>query len=106
MQHGTHVAGIMAGNGSLSARKRYQGIAPNANLIIIKVLDQRGNGNTESVLAGMDWLLKNKEKYQIRLLNISVGMLKNAREKEKQELLDAVDAAWNAGIFVTTAAGE
>lgn len=104
--HGTHVTGIMAGNGSLSKQKCYQGIAPKVNLVVIKVLDQKGNGNTASVLAGMDWLLKNKEKYQVRLLNISVGMLKNAREKEKQELLDAVDAAWDAGIFVTSAAGN
>lgn len=104
--HGTHVTGILAGNGSMSKNQVYQGIAPKANLIIIKVLDKNGNGNTPNVLNGVDWLLKHKEKYKIRLLNISVGMLKNAGEKEKQELLDAVDAVWDAGIMVVTAAGN
>ena len=104
--HGTHVAGIMGANGSYSKQRCYQGIAPKVNLVVIKVLDQKGNGNTANVLAGVDWLLKNKEKYQVRLLNISVGMLKNAREKEKQELLDAVEEVWSEKIFVASAAGN
>ena len=104
--HGTHVAGILAGNGGLSQNRKYCGIAPKTNLIIIKVLDKNGNGNTANVVAGVDWLLKNKEKYKIRLLNISVGMLKNAGGKEKQELLEAVEAVWDAGIMVVTAAGN
>lgn len=104
--HGTHVAGILAGSGRLSPERRYRGIAPKANLIIIKVLDKNGNGNTSNVLQGADWLIKNKEKYRIRLLNISVGMLKNAGGREKKELLDAVEAVWDAGIMVVTAAGN
>ena len=104
--HGTHILGICSGDGSLSKKRCFQGIAPESNLIVIKVLDQKGNGNTANVLSGMDWLLKNKKKYQVRLLNISVGMLKNAREKEKQELLEAVDMAWDAGILVVTASGN
>ena len=104
--HGTHVAGILAGNGGLSQNQKYCGIAPKANLVVIKVLDKNGNGNTANVVAGVEWLLKNKEKYKIRLLNISVGMLKNAGGKEKQELLDAVERVWDAGIMVVTAAGE
>lgn len=104
--HGTHVAGILAGNGSLSQNRMYCGIAPKTKLVVIKVLDKNGNGNTSNVLVGVDWLIKNKEKYKIRLLNISVGMLKNAGTKEKQELLDAVEAVWDAGIMVVTAAGN
>lgn len=102
--HGTHVAGIIGGGGVIDCR--YCGIAPKVRLLILKVLDKNGNGNTSNVLAGMDWLLNNKERYQVRLLNISVGMLKNAGEKEKKQLLDAVDAAWDAGIMVVTAAGN
>lgn len=104
--HGTHVAGILAGNGRMSPNRCYHGIAPKANLLIVKVLDKNGNGNTANVLRGVDWLIKNKDKYRIRLLNISVGMLKNAGGKEKQELLDAVDLVWDAGIMVVTAAGN
>lgn len=102
--HGTHVAGIIAGSGL--ADSRYCGIAPKAKLLVLKVLDKNGNGNTVNVLKGMDWLIKNKDLYQVRLLNISVGMLKNAGEREKEQLLDAVDAAWDAGIMVVTAAGN
>ena len=104
--HGTHVAGIIAGNGRMSPEQKYCGIAPNAKLIIIKVLDKNGNGNTSNVLSGVEWLIKNKDKYKVRLLNISVGMLKNAGRKEKQALLDAVEAVWDAGIMVVTAAGN
>ena len=104
--HGTHVAGIVAGSGCMSKNQMYKGIAPNANLVIIKILDKSGNGNTSNVLQGVEWLLKNKDKYQIRLLNISVGMLRNAGEREKNGLLDAVEAAWDAGIMVVTAAGN
>ena len=108
--HGTHVAGIIAGDGRMSVNQQgipvYSGIAPRANLIMLKVLDRKGNGNTGYALAGIDWILKNREKYHIRLLNISVGMLASAGLKEKKELLEAVDAVWDAGIMVVTAAGN
>lgn len=108
--HGTHVSGIIAGNGKLSKDKRgiciYSGIAPKANLIMLKVLDEKGNGNTEKVLEGIDWLVLNREKYNIKLLNISVGMLPSAGRKEQQELLDAVDDIWDRGIMVVAAAGN
>ena len=98
------MAGIIAGNGRVDYR--YCGIAPKAKLLVLKVLDKNGNGNTANVLTGMEWLIKHKDVYQVRLLNISVGMLRNAGEKEKAQLLDAVDAAWDAGIMVVTAAGN
>lgn len=108
--HGTHVSGIIAGSGRMSELpnriRPYAGIAPGANIIMLKVLDYAGNGNTSSVLAGIDWIIKNKEKYSIRIMNISVGMLSSAGEKEKRELLTAVDAVWDAGILVVTAAGN
>ena len=108
--HGTHVSGIIAGNGMNSRDKRgvciYSGIAPRADLIMLKVLDEHGNGNTAKVLQGIDWVLGNRKAYDIRLLNISVGMLPSAGEKEQQELLAAVDEAWDQGIFVVAAAGN
>ena len=102
--HGTHVAGIIAGNGSMDTR--YSGIAPKANLLPIKVLDKNGNGNTKNVIDAISWLMEHKKHYTVRLLNISVGMLKNAGEMEKRALLKAVDDAWDAGIMVITAAGN
>lgn len=108
--HGTHVSGIIAGNGRMSktaaGARPYAGIAAGAGIIMLKVLDYAGNGSTENVLEGMEWIIKNKEKYGIRILNISVGMIKTAGEKEKRELLSAVDEVWDAGILVVTAAGN
>lgn len=108
--HGTHVAGIIAGNGTMSRDKNgiriYSGIAPRANLIMLKVLDEKGNGNTQKVLKGLEWIARNKDKYGICLLNISVGMLPSAGEREKRALLDAVDDIWDKGIMVVAAAGN
>ena len=108
--HGTHVAGIIAGNGKMSEDKRgiriYSGIAPRAQIIMLKVLDEHGNGNTSKVLNAIDWCLMEKEHYDIRLLNISVGMLPSAGKSEQRNLLEAVDRLWDAGIMVVAAAGN
>lgn len=108
--HGTHVSGIIAGDGTMSREKDgppvYGGMAPGANLVILKVLDQKGNGNTAKVLEAIDWIVKNKAAYNIRLLNISVGMLPSAGEREQKELLEAVDDIWKRGIMVVAAAGN
>lgn len=108
--HGTHVSGIIAGNGKMSADKRgvciYSGIAPKADIIMLKVLDERGNGSTLKVLEGIDWILKMKDRYKIRLLNISVGMLPSAGRREQEDLLHAVDEIWDQGIMVVAAAGN
>ena len=76
--HGTHVAGILGGSGFASHGK-YTGIAPGCNILSIKVLDHLGNGNTRNVIRALNWLLKNREKYKIRILNISVGDRKSTR---------------------------
>lgn len=108
--HGTHVSGIVAGSGEASRKEYglpvYCGIAPQADIVMLKVLDAKGNGNTRDVLAGMEWIAKNQQEYQIRLLNISVGMLPSAGKREQQELLSAVDDLWDRGIMVVAAAGN
>lgn len=108
--HGTHVSGIIVGDGKMSADKRdiriYSGIAPRAEIVMLKVLDEKGNGNTTKVLQGIDWIIQMKDRYKIRLLNISVGMLPTAGQKEQQQLLQAVDALWDLGVMVVAAAGN
>lgn len=104
--HGTHISGIIAGNGKMSEGGRYSGVAPRSNLVMLKVLDGGGNGNTEKMLQGIDWILKNRKAYHIRLLNISVGMLPSAGKREQQDLLAAVDELWNQGVMVVAAAGN
>lgn len=103
--HGTHVAGIIAGSGR-AGRGVYAGIAPEAGLFVAKVLDRKGNGNTSQVLKAIDYILENQKEYNIRILNISVGMLPSADEEEKENLIAAVEKAWNHGIVVIAAAGN
>lgn len=103
--HGTHVAGIIAGNG-IRSRGVYQGVAPEAGLVVMKVLDRKGNGNTRHIVQAIEDVIQKKEQYQIRILNISVGMLPSADLAERQQLLQAVEKAWQAGIVVVAAAGN
>lgn len=103
--HGTHVCGILSGNGGLS-QGRYRGMAPGAKLVVGKVLDEQGDGSTEEMLEGLDWILEMKGKYNIRILNISVG-IGNLEEKEKERRLqEKIDKIWDSGILVVCAAGN
>ncbi len=102
--HGTHVAGIIAGNG-LSSSGKYSGIAPETNLAVVKVLDKNGNGSLSAIIEGIDWCIKNKNKYNIRIINLSFGAV--AQDSYRTDLLcRATTAAWENGIAVCTAAGN
>lgn len=101
--HGTHVTGILAGDGSKSRACR--GVAPGASLIHLKVLDQGGNGRRIDVARAIDWVLENRERRQIRILNISVGTVREGDVKD-EALIRAVEDAWDAGIVVVVAAGN
>lgn len=102
--HGTHVAGIIAGNGTVS-RGRYRGMAPEAKLVGIKVLDRDGSGNTSDVIAAIEWCINNREEYNIRAINLSLGS--TAQDSYQADpLCRAVSAAWRSGIVVCVAAGN
>lgn len=103
--HGTHVAGILAGDGKVSSG-RYAGMAPKAKLLIGKVLDKTGNGKVEDVLSGIEWILEKKEIYDIRIVNISVGTQPDIKECQKKLFLDAVEDLWDRGIVVVVSAGN
>lgn len=103
--HGTHIAGIIGGDGKASNGK-FMGIAPGCHFIIIKILDKRGNGNTENVVQAIDWLVRHKEMYQIRIVNISIGMVLQAESQERARLLKAVEYAWDNNLVVVAAAGN
>ena len=101
--HGTHVAGIICGDGNESNGK-YKGIAIESNIIGVKVLNKKGSGNISDVLAGIQWILDNRKRYNIRIINLSVGM--KDIEGEKSALVRGVNAAWDSGLIVVTAAGN
>ncbi len=103
--HGTHIAGIMCGDGRMSSR-RISGMAPAAELVVLKVLDEKGNGRTPDVLRAIEWVSDHRKIYNIRLLNFSVGFLARADRREQEELLCAIDRLWDDDVMVITAAGN
>lgn len=103
--HGTHVAGCMCGSGRLS-EGRYKGIAPYSRLVVGKVLDYKGDGVIENMADGIEWVLANEKKYNIRILNISIGMSDHTERERMDRLLSLVDAAWESGLIVVCAAGN
>jgi serine protease AprX len=96
--HGTHVCGIIAG-------EKY-GIAPGCSLIPIKVLDHRGNGFASDVLAGLRYIREQRAKYNIRIVNISVGSFSRRNMSENSALVRGVNEAWDEGLIVVVAAGN
>jgi serine protease AprX len=107
--HGTHVAGIIASAGWFSSGSHFshafKGIAPNANIINLRALDQNGAGTDSSVIAAIDAAIRLKSKYNIRVINLSLG-----RQVYESYTIDplcqAVESAWKAGIVVVVAAGN
>lgn len=103
--HGTHVCGIIGGDGSASHGK-YCGIAPGCHLVPIKVLDRKGNGFASDVLAGLRWIREHRTQYNIRIVNISVGSFSRRNMSENSALVRGVNEAWDDGLVVVVAAGN
>jgi serine protease AprX len=100
--HGTHCASIAAGSGD--ANPEYKGVAPGAALVGVKVLNSCGNGTTSDVLAGIDWVVANKDVYNIRVLSISLANSRCSDGKDAVSL--ACNNAVDAGIVVCVCAGN
>lgn len=103
--HGTHVCGIIGGNGSLSGGK-YRGMAPTVNLAVGKVLDKKGDGTVEAMLAGIEWVLEKRLEWNIRILNISVGIGRLMNDEKETLLKKKLENAWRKGLLVVCAAGN
>jgi serine protease AprX len=102
--HGTHVASIAAGNGIVSKGK-YMGIAPNADIINLRVLNSLGSGSVSGVLSALDWVMTNKATYNVRVVNMSLGMA--AIDSYKNDpVCQAVRRLVDAGVVVVAAAGN
>ena len=107
--HGTHIAGLIAGNGASSTgaqySKTFEGIAPKATLVNLRVLDQNGVGTDSEVIAAINTAISLKSKFNIRVINLSMG--RPVYESYKMDpLCHAVEAAWKSGIVVVVAAGN
>ena len=103
--HGTHVAGILLGDGRMSGG-RFAGIAPRAGIVALKVLDEKGEGKIEDILRGIDWVRSHAKEYGIRVANLSVGAKEGLGEEKEQRLLEAVETLWDEGLVVTVSAGN
>jgi subtilisin family serine protease len=102
--HGTHVAGIVAGNGSNSWGWMF-GVAPNANLLNLKVLDSNGVGQDSYVIAAIQQAIALKNTYNVRVINLSLGR-PVFESYTLDPLCQAVEQAWKSGIVVVVAAGN
>ncbi|MBC8446939.1 MAG: S8 family serine peptidase, partial [Chloroflexi bacterium] len=102
--HGTHVAGIIGGNGAKSDGT-YIGVAPKVNLVDVKVIDDNGTGTTSDVVAGLQWILDNRAVYDIRVVNLSLNS--SVAESYNNSPLDAaLEILWFNNIVVVVSAGN
>lgn len=102
--HGTHCAGIAAGDGKASEGK-YSGAAPEAKLVGVKVLDKNGSGAFSNVIAGIQWAVENKDKFNIDVISMSLGGYASQSYKD-DPVAQAVEAAVSKGIITCVAAGN
>jgi serine protease AprX len=102
--HGTHVAGIVAGNGFDSSGAR-SGLAPGSRLVVLKALDRSGQGCISNVIAALDYAVAHYSELDIRIINLSVGA--GVYESyDADPLTIATKRAVDAGIVVVAAAGN
>ena len=108
--HGTHVAGIIAGNSDYRShsdplRGKFAGVAPDANLISVKVSDDSGNATVLDVIYGLQFAVDHQKTYNIRVVNMSLDS--TTPQSYKLDPLDAaVESAWFHGLVVVVAAGN
>ncbi|MBT8136153.1 MAG: S8 family peptidase [Gammaproteobacteria bacterium] len=102
--HGSHVAS--AGfNSKLSNAGKYNGIAPDVDLVSVKVFDAEGRGTYADVIRGVQWAIDNAATWNIRVINMSLSAAPQSHYWE-DPLNQAVMAAWDAGIVVVASAGN
>ena len=113
--HGSHCAGISAGTGAVDENpiggddsKPYRGVAPDAWLVGVKVLDEGGSGSFAEVMRGMEWTIDNKIKYNIRAASMSLGgvWLVELTQEQEERVTHLANEMVAAGISLMIAAGN
>jgi len=107
--HGTHIAGLIAGNGISSTgpiySQTFKGIAPGSQIVNLRVLDAKGSATDSTVIAAISRAIALKSTYNIRVINLSLGHA--VYESYKLDpMCIAVEKAWKNGIVVVVAAGN
>jgi serine protease AprX len=102
--HGTHLAGVIAGNGAASGGK-WRGVAPGAQLVSVKVAGPDGATDVSVVIAALQWVVTHRAQYGIKVLNLSFGT-DSVQPYAVDPLNAAVERAWAAGITVVVSSGN
>lgn len=107
--HGTHLTSVIAHSGKTHRQGKptggFKGVAPDAAIVAIKAFNETGQGGMLDIVRGLQWVVDNREKYNIRVLNLSFA----ARPRWPYYLdpiNQAVMRAWSSGISVIAAAGN
>ena len=101
--HGTHVASIIMGTGGSVGQ--YIGVAPSAMLVDVKVLSKRGVNLGDQLIRGIEWVIENKDKYNIKVINLSVGS--DIEDPDGTSAISqAANTAVESGLVVVAAAGN
>lgn len=95
--HGTQIAGIIAAN----EKEKMSGLCPQVNLIGLKVLDVNNYGTEENIVKALNWVVENKDRYNIRAVNMSIGF-----RDFSDKLIDACDTVYDAGIVIVSSVGN
>lgn len=98
--HGTHVAGIIAANGSL------KGVARDANIIALKACNAAGSCSDDDIEASINWCVNNASRYNISVISMSLGGGLYSSYCDSDPLASAINNANNSGISVVIAAGN
>jgi serine protease AprX len=101
--HGTQTSVAAAGNGQLG-NGVYRGLAHEAELVLVKV-SERGRITEENIAQGIQWIIANRERYNVRVLNVSLGGDEDV-PCSKSIIDQAAEQAISAGITVVAAAGN
>ena len=102
--HGTHIAGIIA-NAQQGPDGEWNGVAPGVRLVGVRVLDEDGYSDYATVIEGIEWVIENKEEFNIKVMNLSLVSTVEA-PYWVDPLNQAVMQAWANGITVVVAAGN
>jgi serine protease AprX len=107
--HGSHVMSVAVSSNYtqdiLSNARSYNGIAPDAKVVVVKAFDDNGWGSYAGVIRGIEWVVANKDTYGIRVLNCSFGAPPRSHYWQ-DPLNQAIMRAWQAGIVVVVSAGN
>lgn len=107
--HGTHMTSVLAHSGPVTRAGvtpgSFKGVAPDADIVAVKAFNEAGQGDMLDIVRGVQWVIENRSKHNIRVLNLSFA----ARPRWPywlDPINQAVMRAWAAGIVVVAAAGN